>query len=332
MYAVTWRENDGLFATRLATDGRSLDGRGVKIGDSIDERVIFDGSQFVVPFLDNSRGIEGTLVARFLAPENGIVPGELPIAAQVLPGNFAVAAGRDGAIVVWSSNGRVWAASIDRATRMLVAPPLAVSPSTMRAVFPFVAWNGAEYLVTFTESTLAFWHGWFEQPKAIRAARLSGDLLVRDPDPLTISTGTALYSSVASNSQDWLIASDGHLRRLLRDGSLSAASPFVLFGDVVWDGANYVAMWRASTGLNVAYIPAQGPIVLSQPVILESAMQWCPCPAGPTLRPTPAFTSAGPRTIAFAYTRIADDERYAGVKRASMRVLANPPPRRRAVR
>ena len=321
MYAVSWGEGTDLFVTRVMEDGRSLDGHGVPVAPIAGSRIVFDGSQFVIVYLKSAT----ELAARFLSPTRGLLQDEI-IIGPASPFGFGVAASRDGALIVWSSGGRVWAAQISRSTRMLIAPPVSISPDLAEdrdVLSPAAAWNGDEYLVTWTEARKYYLHGWLFDSLAVRGTRLSADLLIRDPEPLVIATRPLKDARVASNGDDWLIAWDGDARRVQRNGAMSPSTRIAprSIDEVVWDGESYAVSWKYGQAIMVASVSARGPIVASNPVSAGESISFAKIPLVP----------AGPRRVATAYARIADEEPYAGVMRVFMRVLTSVPSKRRSL-
>jgi len=338
---VAWRQNGSAYGARITSQGTSMDGSGVPLfrrdnAPEVDNenpatriqapRVMSDGKQFVLPYVTT----DGSVRARFVSPEEGLLP-ELTIvrgfdepAAWSTP---AAAAGRGGTLIAWPSfsQQQIRGAIVDRATRRLLMPPVTLSPPLApgrRVDTPALAWNGSQYLVVWRELRAGPTPR-FDTPLAVRAVRLSGDLLPIDTAALTIIDDGYSYSiAVATNGPDWLVAANPRIRRVLAAGTMSEIA--LLYGQptVAWSGSRYVLAWNDESGTpKFAYVPVTGPVTWTEENLAETGAP----DAGVALAP------AGGNRVVAAYARILGGLEYGDVPRVFIRFIAEPPSKRRAI-
>lgn len=239
---VVWKEATGVYATRIAPDGRGLDGRGIEVSSfATNPQVVFDGRHFVVAVQEGR-----SPVVRFLLPHGGHVQREQFHIAGVA--SFALAPRH----IAWEGpDDRIRVSRIDTATRSLGGEPVAVSPEGMRATMPAVASNGRETLVVWSERVRVAEPGgiYVWEPSVIRAARLSSDLTLVDTTPLLVADSFGaedMFPSVASNGEDWLVtwigAAGVQTARVYRNGAVGETVKIAHgYGTAVaWNGAEYV--------------------------------------------------------------------------------------------
>lgn len=338
MHLAAWSEDDGVYATRIGLDGRSLDGRGVRLAPRGGApSVAFDGTQFVAAWSDS---VDGTVNVRFISPATGLQP-------EVLRANglgASLAAGGDGSLLVWAgADDRIRAASIQRATRAFAGSPIVVSPpSEEDAAAPSAAWNGSVFLVVWTEFKLTPFgsHVPFLDLKRILGARLKANLTLLDTAALVIGdvpNKQDYGAAVASNGTDWMVVWQSNIsqpdivlrgRRVHADGALQGPESGIEIAAgsaraLAWDGSRYALAWKPAPDASIAvgYLPPSGPAAPADKVTLLNTKAAVPY----------AIDIAGVNRLVVAYTRIAREPQYGGVQRAFLQRVGAPL-KRRAVR
>jgi hypothetical protein len=323
MTVVAWAESGGIYAARIR-NGQPLDGRGVLIAtpDYTNPSVAFDGRQFVVAsgkFGESAR-------IRFISPAEGLLPESLTI-TETLRSAVSVASGGGKTLLLWQgSDYRAHVTPIDAATRMIAGPPVIVSPPNEKASVPVAAWNGSEFLVVWDElinQTLLYFPYNILAHTRVKAARLSGELALRDPQPLLIGDvedRTDFVTSVVSNGTGWLVAweSDSLVHtvrtsRVQRDGTVDGtpAGTIVATGresKAVWDGARYAIAWKTGDDSQILLGDLSGgaPVAIAKTDVYSSPI---------------ALTSPSFQQVAVAYARYAPEQTYGGVNRIFMRTV-----------
>lgn len=334
---LVWREGGSAFATRLGTDGSSLDGTGVHVLPEVDSgdfnpenlgsrdkppAAVFDGTEFIIPYIDMS----GRVRTRFVSIDRGVLPLELTLAEGLVAGSRPAAArGRNSTLVAWSNQERIVGATIDGITRGVVMPPVELTPATAadrRVDDPVVAWNGSQYLLIWSEKPTVLRQ--FGNVTVLRAMRVTGDLLPIDTEPLTIGTSSETPpATVASDGKDWLVVWSGAARRLLADGSMSPPASAPESGAVVWTGKRYAVVWYENGTVKLAEVAPTGPIAFRTPTVIASA----------TYDNYVGLAKVNPDRIAVGYTRFVNEEHYGNVPRVFARyVTFSTEPRRQSVR
>ena len=331
---VVWRETKGLYASRISAAGESLDGRGIKLTDAVlwtAPKVVFDGIQFVVAWLDNTN-----LEIRFITPAGEVLADEIRLPNV---NEFALKNGFKGPTLAWTDTEfRLWATRIDRETRQPDAAPLAISPEGELAGMPALAWNGRETLVVWSKLHVSWWHGTVINPLQINGARLSSAFTVIDTAPIAIGhirQRSNANPAVSSNGDDWLvtwISGETELRanRVLRNGAVTGAPEGTLLArgghmsvsaDVVFDRTSYAIAFKRDRELFTAWVPSTGPIVVNGLASLGNTK---------SDQREISITRTG-TSVVVAYARVSDAPEHAGVEKAFIRSVA-PGRKVRAVR
>ncbi|HEX2123532.1 MAG TPA: hypothetical protein VHL59_18015 [Thermoanaerobaculia bacterium] len=336
MHVVAWSEDDGVYATRIGLDGRSLDGRGVRLAPRGGApSVAFDGTQFVAAWSDSA---DGTVNVRFISPSSGL-------RQEVLRANgfgASIAGGGDGSLLVWAgADERIRAASIQRATRAFAGSPVIVSPpSDDSATAPAAAWNGSVFLVVWTEYHFFPFgsHPGDLEIKRILGARLKPNLTLLDTAALVIGDVPNTQdhgAAVASNGTDWMVVWQSNIefqpdivlrgRRVHADGALQGPESGIEIAAgsaraLTWDGSRYALAWKPAPdgSIAVGYLPPSGPAVPADRVTLLNGKAAVPY----------AIATAGLNRLVVAYTRIAREAQYGGVQRAFLQRVGAPLKRR----
>jgi len=347
---AAWCEENGLYATRIAPDGRSVDGRGVQLASVCaaagGPAVAFDGAQFVVAWRNGSQYAARTPVAvRFISPADGLLPETLQLdAATAGP---ALIRGGDGAFLAWADTNTANVAMISRATRAFVGTPIVAGrPAEVGEQIAQVdgAWNGGELLLVWREHQQIIFPPHFGPivNRRIRGARVNANLTLLDTAPLLLGDVAGDGDSdpaVASDGGDWLLVwffnTDLHARRITRNGTPQGSAEGVVIGQgfnqkVMWDGNRYLFAWKAlplsspdgptPREVRYAFLPRSGALALSESVTVAPTYNIDTIALGPN--------TAG--RYAIAYTRIADELQYGSVQRGFVRLFPVPAKRRSA--
>jgi hypothetical protein len=310
---VVWNEPDGLFASRVSADGRTLDGRGMQLGESAPlHGVVFDGTQYVVAW-----GDAGGLQIRFITQSGQILRKRLRVRDMY---TFAVGTGRGAAAVAWTDYGdRLRAARIDPQSLELDTPVLI---STARAYAPRLASNGSE--------TLVLWHRLDDRsiPIAVEGARLSRSMTLLDAEPLVIGDlpGSAESNAVlASDGEGWLVSWYSsksvslRVNRVLRNGSVPSGPEGIHVARgwqpaLAFDGEAFGLVWREERTLHMTTITASDPLVIPGPTLVATIPSSTP---GISYAIAPHDGSFG-----LAYSRVSDATEHGGVPRIFLRLSA----------
>ncbi|MCP3142120.1 hypothetical protein [Pyxidicoccus xibeiensis] len=211
-FLVVWRDErpGGMFAARVKPDGTVLDPAGIplNVSGSLDPgipNVVFDGRQFVVAWVADGVfgvhvGSDGRVLRRFTVLNSGEVGGGAPGLAcspDVCVIGFSVSddEGSDLAISRVSSSGVVLSPTLTYLTP---------GGGTDIVGEPAAAWDGTQFLVTWTDS-----RGGFDTPDIYGARVLAGGT-IRDPGgfPISSAPGEQRVSSVVWTGHRFLVVWD----------------------------------------------------------------------------------------------------------------------------
>ena len=312
-YLAVWSEPAGLFAGRLTLEGQQLDGRGIQLsptGGAV--RAIFDGENYLVAFSTRA-GDLWTLSTIRIRPDTGELFEPVPITNAPCPLSFDIA----GSLIAWDGCGvgSIRVTRIDRSGRPIDIPQ-SITPSSMKTVFPSIAWSGSEYLVAFQEQILTGYSLSFIPTYSgnIRAVRLTPELTVLDTEPLAIATSDTANEDgprASSSGKDFLVGwtrdrTDASVRRVGIDGSLEAPARVAngLLWNLAWDGAQYAAAYTANGDALMTHIGANDRWIISATADNEDF---------------PQLVVTGPGSVSAVYRRIAIEQLYGGVSRVFVR-------------
>jgi hypothetical protein len=326
---TVWEEGAAIYAGRLSLAGERLDGRGVKLSSAAGRapRAVWDGQTFVVAWVSAYNSIA---TAHLSSAGALLRSSEAPLFASCT-NEFDIATDGDTALVVATqcTSKRLVATRLHRDG--MAEPPVNISPAQMLATQPRVAWNGARYLVAWSEliqvpSPLQF----PVYRENIRAARVSAAMSVLDPEPLRIAVTDGENDSrplVASNGGDFLVAwthgvwseSELRARSVSAGAALGDVSEDIAAGvgtSLVWDGRRFaVAFSTMSADLFLTRIGVGGSVPISETADYEQSAALAPLGSG---------------VIAAAYERVASEPAYGLVPRVFMKTVGGV--RQRAVR
>jgi hypothetical protein len=237
-YLVVWRGGDvadGLYARRVTAAGAVVDTNAIPLdltsGDKRFPSVGSNGTDYYVAWSVASKELRG---ARLLA--NGTMPSApTTFATGVFGGvdNPAVAFNGTNYLVAWGEADDIMATRVSPATGALLdTTRIAVAAnSSIGEYHPAAASNGTDWLVAW-DSRLD-----------IRAARVAADGTVKDPNGITIDTGSDLQIGVAvtwAGSYYWVTWSAPNniiaAKRVAADGTVMDATAVPIAS-----GANYIA-------------------------------------------------------------------------------------------
>lgn len=260
---VAWRELDGVYAARVDDAGRRLDGRGLRLAETMTAgapRVVFHEGRYAVAFRDDD-----VAVVRFVTPEGDVLPGRVAVGSTRLQ-RIALASGGGTLLVAWSNDIDILATRVHPS--LTADPPVIISSDIdMSAVDPAAAWNGTHFLVAWV-GTYTFDRVWLRP--TLYARRLTPELGLAGASngPVSRSHWDSIgMPAIASDGQDWYVA-------LKRDAHLFASEislmRFTASGDpgtevVVASGTAPELVWTGST-LFLAYGPEEGALAV-KPVV-----------------------------------------------------------------
>ena len=332
---VVWHELNRLYANRIAADGRSLDGRGIDLGEGFDPAVAFDGKQFVVAWAE--RTVDQFAHVRFISPADGLLAGELRI--REVRGLPALAAGGRGTLLVGtqSFDHVVWAAMIDRDLRV---PTLAnvVHEGNISDDYPgkpLAVWNGREFLVAWPEYQLhGSWAPYEAGYQRILGARVNANLTVLDTEPVVLGDVAGegdRNPALATDGSAWLFAwehgDEVRARRIGSDGVPLGDPAGVVIASglgpaIAFDGTQYVVAWKgaaASRDVRYDYVRRTGSLDPLDGTAIAATY----------LDERIALVSTAPRNFSLAYSRVSEPA-LGSVPRAFVQRLFSPARRRSA--
>lgn len=347
-YLTVWREAPEhefieIRAARLNSDGRSMDGRGIRL-DTSDAykdapRITFDGQNFVVIWREGSL-TDARLMGMRVSP-SGTLLNSLPFEIarpQAIHHKYAIASNGAGSLVVFVSfdagSEQVWIARITSQGTLLDPGGRIVSAEPHRAGFVDVATDGANYLAA-----------WSNARNEIFATTIDAD----SPAPAPALIATGYEPVVAWGANRYLIAysaNDGIRGRFFGEKSdrLLAPNSYSRIEeqsrDLGFDGSHFVLTWA----LPAAYLPCPPILCLATPVpdIHARFISTLGTPLGPddgiTISSTKDLADASPAIVsrqglsAIVYSRVATEAQYTGVRRVFIRLLGQPSQRGRPAR
>jgi len=324
-YLAVWREDDGVYASRITTDGHALDGRGIRLSTAASSplRVVFDGAHYVVGFEVYASGVTSLLLTR-IDPDSGAVLDDngVPIATGTC--DFGLATNGATTLVVFDDckTQQLQALRVNELARP-VGVPVAISPSNVTALAPSIAWSGSEWLVAFTEAkgvplpVLISPQPIRWVPVKVDAVRLTPELTLLDTAPIAIATGDIdnpqSSPHAASSGSDFLVTwtrdAKGVVlgRRIALDGSAGETEQLIGSGSgtsTIWTGSTYAAAFTASNGQIMG-------------ATIGAAIRYFRIGAG-----TLAHLVAADERITATYQRLATEPLYGGISRTFVKDAA----------
>lgn len=279
---VAWQQLDGVYAARVTSDGRHLDGPGIRLSDGLATHppaAAYHDGRYAVAFgqaIDDDRW---EVVVRFVSPAGGLLPETVRIPVSRWMGHVALASGGGSLVLVWTDEDEPL-----RATRIHAGgtydPPVAVAAAWVGAAEPLLSFNGTHFLIAWTDIVLD-WDILYRV--GISGRRMTPGLHFADSEPRTlVSFGTVRSDdepSLASNGSDWFVTwthmLDGgdrqvRLARIAADGTADAGSALVRgFGaEIAWTGTQLVLAWK-DDALYVAPLTGGTRVLDANPLVYE---------------------------------------------------------------
>ena len=335
---AVWQEPSGIYLSRIASDGRHLDGRGVKLSETNQAwgpDVVFDGSGYVVAWTEWTNGAR--LRTAVFRRDGSVVRG------ADIPGGVAgaLAAGDDASLLVFhDSGGSLRAARLDANARLLAEPVIIVRNWDLhgsRLSYPAVGWSGSRWLVVWSEAAdlvpQPFPGGAVYARAVVRAVLLdssglpAGGLWTLGDEPLTHLTS----ASIASNGDGFAIVWEksranepSRIEGAIVSNDLVMTRRFIAgegrLPSIAWSGNRYIAAWTSVDDVVGLAIAADG--------TTDDAT--FPIAASTAAEKNVALAESGGGVIA-AYERVAEEPPYGGVDRVFARTVFSGASRRRAV-
>jgi len=362
-YLVAWWETEGVYEGRVSLDGAPLDGTGrliqplplppVPLYSNLRYpflpapflSIAFDGTSYL---LSASASYDPTSAT----PRNGEIltaridpaTGDILARRTTCGSDMRIANNGSSTVAAWvDCTGALDLAFLDANGAPASMPVTVATSGVVYVAKPSLAWNGAEWLVTWEEETVfpgltsPVFANYFDTT-AIRGARFSGALTPLDTLPMPIVTGifaSGMSSRVASDGHDFLIAwsADNALTQVRSISASGADSekPVLLpwiaqVQDLIWDGLSYALAY--ATIDRAQHVPADLSLLQlsSSGTVLDSLA----ISITPDDERSAALVSPGNGRLLAAYTRVAHEPLYGGVERVF--IAAPRPARGRAAR
>ncbi len=220
-YLVTWMDyRNGsygdIYATRVSPQGTVLDPSGIPVStetyDQLYPTIAFDGTNYLVTWMDDRGGSTYDIYAARVTPAGTVLDssGILVSAAADYQSYPAVAFGGANYLVTWmdyrgGSDYDIYAARVTPGGSVLDTAGIAVSADTNDQLYPAVAFDGADFLLSWTDDR-SDWQG------DIYAARVTpqGNVLVPTGIPVSTVEGEQQYPDVAFDGTNCLVAWGDH--------------------------------------------------------------------------------------------------------------------------
>jgi hypothetical protein len=272
-YFVTWDDDrtycPNIYGARVTQQMSVLDTRGICISRNQgaantqhDPSAAFDGSNYLVAWVDNRNMAEAIYAARMSSGGVNLDPAGIPICTLALQRGYpSVAFDGTNYLITWADGRRsdsadIYGARVTRDGSVLDPQGIPLVVGGDAHTFPMAAFNGTNYLLVWddlTDSGMC----------SIRCARVSPAGQVLDPGDTLCTAWSAWTPVVASNGTGWLTAwhdwrnvncVDVYAARINAAGQVLDPGGFALgTGNVeqgcaalASDGANYLAVWERS--------------------------------------------------------------------------------------
>jgi hypothetical protein len=304
-FMVVWTDaRDGsdfdIYGSRVDTNGNVLDFSGIAIstvvGGEFSPKVAASGTNFLAVWEDDRNAVTGGNVDIYAARVSGGVALDaggfrvgVGSADRHVP---AVAAGLTDYLVVWqdernlaASGEDIYGARVTTAGTVTDPTGFAIDTGTNDQTTPVVAFNGSQYLVTWTDA-----RNMATSDLDIYGTLVSPDATVSPAAGLVISTGAAEETApaVASNGTNYLVVwqdnrdsdtsgADIYGVRVTTGGTvldpnaiaISTANSDQLSPNVASDGANYFVVWQDERNEGTSGMDIYGARVTAAGAVLD---------------------------------------------------------------
>jgi hypothetical protein len=269
-FLVVWQDfrsgtNYDIYAARVSGAGSVLDPAGIPVAAAANLQfapaVAANGTDFLVVWQDSRSGpVDDVYAARVSGAGTVLEPAGIPISTAA-NGQQAPSVAWNGSafLVVWqdsrSGPSDIYGARVTSAGNVLDAAGIAISTAANDQTAPAVAWNGADFLVVWTDDRSG--------PSDIYGARVSGAGSVLDPAGIAISTAAngQTAPAVASNATDFLVvwqdsrsgtSYDIYGARVSGAGSvldpagipIRTTAGYQIAPAVAWNGTDFLVVWQ----------------------------------------------------------------------------------------
>jgi phosphoribosylformylglycinamidine (FGAM) synthase PurS component len=290
-----------VYAARVTPQGAVLDSTVIAIstapGWHSDPAIAFDGTNCLVTWMDYRNGSYGDIYATRVTPQGTVLdPSGIPVTTdsgdQLYP---AIAFDGTNYLVTWmddrsGSTYDIYAARVTPAGTVLDPSGILVSAAADYQMYPAVAFDGANFLVTWMD-----YRGGTAYD--IYAARVTPGGSVLDPAGIPVSTAAndQSYPAVAFDSTDFLVTwtdersdwqGDIYAARVTPQGTVldpsgipvSTAPDVQWYPDVAFDGANFFVAWQdyrsgSTFDIYCARVSQAGVVFDSGPVVRQAGDQ-----------------------------------------------------------
>jgi hypothetical protein len=264
-FLVVWSNDDDVIGARISPSGIVLDTLGIIIsnalGDQFEPTICFGGSNYFVTWVD-TRTFTTCIYGTRVSPEgivldpNGIRISPLPL-RDYRP---VITFGGSNYFVVWETEEEfIYGARIDQNGTVLDTSGIAISPSFYPSWFPAVTFDGINYLAVWEDI----------EEENLYGRRIDTNGIVVDTGRILICTFQETYypAVVFGGSYSLVVWDDFRIdnadifgARVNNQGIVldSAGIPVSLsiseqeYSKVVFDGTNYLVIWRIRTELGPA--------------------------------------------------------------------------------
>ncbi|HEX6097540.1 MAG TPA: hypothetical protein VF432_14525 [Thermoanaerobaculia bacterium] len=255
---AAWKQLDGIYAARVTSDGRPLDGPGIRLSEGVlshPPAAAYHGGRYAVAFGQPVSDQQWEVVVRFISPAGGLLPETIRIPVARWMGHVALASGGGSLVLVWTDEGQPL-----RATRIYAGgtydPPVAVVEAGGLLEDPVISFNGTHFLLAWTDVYLD-WDILYRT--GILARRMTPELQFADTEPRTLVsfgwTRNVAEPSLASNGSAWFLtwtstanAQTQQVRaaRIAADGTAedSRALTHGFGAEIAWTGTQLVVAWK----------------------------------------------------------------------------------------
>ncbi len=295
-YLVTWDHDlygcPNIYGARLTRQMGMLDTTGISISRSrgaanvqYDPSTAFDGSNFLVAWVDNRNMAGAIYAARVSLGGANLDPAGIPVCTLASNRGYpSVAFDGTGYLVTWADGRRndsadIYAARVTRGGSVLDPQGIPLVVGGDAHTFPTAAFNGTNYLVVWddvSDSGMC----------SIRCARVSPTGQVLDPGDTLCAAWSAWTPVVAANGADWLVAwhdwrsgmNPGvYGARVASAGQVLDPGGFAIgaadegegCASLASDGTNYLAVWERADGY---MLDVRGARISTAGVLLDSFM------------------------------------------------------------